>query len=53
MCSRTFGPAIAPSLFTCPTTKTVIPVDFASCISSIVHSFTCDTLPGEDVLSAW
>lgn len=45
MCSKTFGPAKAPSLVTCPMRKKVIPRDFAIRISRAAHSRTCPTLP--------
>ena len=53
MCSSTLGPAIEPSLFTWPMTKTVIPSPFASCISAMVHSLTWLMLPGAAVTSPW
>ena len=53
MCSSTLGPAMEPSLFTWPMTKTVTPSPFASCIRAMVHSFTWLTLPGEAVISPW
>ena len=46
ICSRTFGPAIEPSLLTWPMTKTVMFRPFASCIRAIVQSLTCVMLPG-------
>ena len=46
MCSKTFGPAIAPSLLTWPIIKVVISSDFASFKSAFVHSLTWETLPG-------
>ena len=46
MCSSTRGPAIAPSLVTCPTSATAKPFDLASRISSKLHARTCPTVPG-------
>ena len=53
MCSSTLGPAMEPSLFTWPMTKTVTPSPLASCIRAMVHSFTWLTLPGAEVTSPW
>lgn len=50
ICSRTLGPAMAPSLLMWPTTKTVIPFPFASCIMDMVQSFTWEILPGAESL---
>ena len=41
-----------PSLVTCPTRKTLIPLDLARCCKRLAHSRTCETLPGEDSLSS-
>src|SRR2546427_739539 len=47
MCSSTRGPAIAPSLVTCPTTRTAGPSsDLATRRSSPVHSRIWPTVPG-------
>ncbi len=46
MCSSTRGPAMAPSLVTCPTRTSEKPLDFAIRISSKLHARTCDTVPG-------
>ena len=51
MCSRTFGPAIAPSLLTWPMTNAVIFMVFASCITAMVQSFTWPMLPGAEAMS--
>ena len=52
MCSRTFGPAMKPSLFTCPITNIVVLPSLASCISFMVQSFTCPTLPAGEFSSS-
>ena len=39
------GPAIVPSLVTCPMSITAVPVDFAKRTSSAVHSRSCVTAP--------
>ena len=49
MCSSTFGPAIAPSLLTCPTSITGTPQALACLVIISAHSLTCDTLPGEEL----
>ena len=46
MCSSTRGPAIAPSLVTCPTRSVVTPRSLATRISRAVHARTWPTLPG-------
>ncbi len=48
MCSRTRGPASAPSLVTCPTSTTVQPVCLAYWTSLEAHSRTWATAPGAD-----
>ena len=48
MCSSTFGPAMLPSLLMWPTTKTVMDFSFAARMIRIVHSRTCEMLPGAD-----
>ena len=49
MCSSTRGPAIAPSLVTCPTRKTGNCRGLANCMMREVHSRTWLTLPAADV----
>ena len=51
MCSKTFGPANAPSFVTWPTTKTEIDRSFASFIKESVTSRTWLTVPGADAMS--
>ena len=46
ICSSTLGPARVPSLVTCPTTNTAMPLVLASRKSSTAHSLTWLTLPG-------
>ena len=46
MCSRTRGPAIAPSFVTCPTRKMEIPAFLPKNTSRAAHSRTCPTEPG-------
>ena len=46
MCSSTRGPAIAPSLVTCPTSTSAVPAVLAKRVSCAAHSRTCATLPG-------
>ena len=48
ICSSIFGPAIEPSLFTCPTRITDTPSFLALPINAIADSRTCETLPGEE-----
>ena len=45
MCSKTFGPAILPSLLICPINMTGIEVLFPKLISSAVQVFSCVILP--------
>ena len=52
MCSTTRGPAIAPSLVTCPTSTSAAPCAFAVAASSAAHSRTCATEPGADLALA-
>lgn len=52
MCSSTFGPAIAPSLLTCPTMKTGTSMLLAMPMSTWVHSRICVTLPADEVSAA-
>ena len=52
MCSSTLGPAMLPSLLTCPITNTVTPCPFATCISAMVQSFTCPTPPAGESSSS-
>ena len=51
MCSSMRGPAMAPSLVTCPTRNTPHPLSFASRMSCAAHSRTWDTLPGALAMS--
>ena len=44
-CSSVFGPAIVPSLVTCPARITAVPVAFAYAMRRTVASRTCPTLP--------
>ena len=53
MCSKTLGPAMAPSLFTWPTMRMGMSRDLAQRIIRLVHSRTWVTLPGEEVRSVW
>ena len=46
MCSSTRGPAIAPSLVTCPTSMIAQPLVLARRISTEADSRTCETEPG-------
>ena len=46
ICSTTRGPAIWPSLVTCPTRITAAPVVFAKRISACAAPRTCETVPG-------
>ena len=46
MCSRTRGPAMAPSFVTWPTRKTGVSVVFAYAMSRAVTSRICVTVPG-------
>ncbi|MPN38006.1 hypothetical protein SDC9_185528 [bioreactor metagenome] len=48
ICSKSFGPAIAPSLFICPTNTVAISEDFASEIKAEAACLTCVMLPAED-----
>ncbi len=48
MCSSTRGPASAPSLVTCPTSTSVMPVALATRVRCAAHSRTCATEPGAD-----
>ena len=48
MCSRTFGPAIAPSFVTWPTRKSGTSAPLAYVMSRAETSLTCPTLPGDD-----
>ena len=52
MCSSTRGPAIMPSLVTCPITNTEIPEDLARSRSRLEHSRTCETDPADESISA-
>ena len=51
MCSRMRGPAITPSLVTCPMISTDTPVAFAKRTSAAAGSRTCAADPGEDSTS--
>ena len=51
MCSKTRGPAKAPSLVTCPTNTTAVPVALAMRVRCAAHSRTCATEPG--ALVSW
>ena len=51
ICSKTRGPAIEPSLVTCPIKIRIEFVFFAAIINSFVLALTWDTVPGE--LSNW
>jgi hypothetical protein len=48
MCSSTRGPAMLPSLVTCPTSISAKPCVFAARISSNAAARTCVTLPGAE-----
>src|SRR6185295_1489245 len=48
MCSSTRGPAIAPSLVTCPISSSAVPARLAWRVSCAAHSRTCATEPGAD-----
>ena len=52
ICSRTFGPAMLPSLLICPITNVVKPFSFVRRIIDIVHSRTWLMLPGAELTSA-
>ena len=49
MCSSTLGPAMPPSLLTCPTMISDVPSALIRPIRAEVHSRTWVTLPGADV----
>ena len=51
MCSSILGPAMAPSLVTCPTRHTEVPLSLAMRMSMDVHSRIWDTDPGADAIS--
>jgi len=51
MCSKTRGPAIVPSLVTCPIRNTVTPLLFASSRRRAAHSLTCEIDPAADSMS--
>ena len=46
MCSTTLGPAICPSLVTCPTSSMAVPFCLAKRTSASEPAFNCDTVPG-------
>ena len=48
MCSRIFGPAMAPSLVMWPMMKIEVPDPLAYLSSVAAHSRICDTLPADD-----
>ena len=49
MCSKTRGPAKAPSLVTWPTKTMAVPVALAARVRWAAHSRTCATEPGAEV----
>jgi len=51
MCSNTRGPAMVPSLVTCPIRNTVTPLLFASSRRRAAHSRTCEIEPAADSIS--
>ena len=51
MCSSIRGPAMAPSLVTCPTRKIAVPLSLARRMSRLVHSRIWLTLPGAEAIS--
>ena len=51
MCSSILGPAMAPSLVTCPTRKMAVPLSLHRRMSKLVHSRIWLTEPGALAIS--